>query len=221
MIRVMIVEDDYRVAGIHEAFFKQIDGIQVIAKALNGKEALEILQNEAVDLILLDIYLPDMLGTTLVQKMRKMHPNVDIITISAATEKNIVQAAIQRGIFDYIIKPVKMDRFIQTIEKYKQTREALQTCEHVDQRFLDDYFGHGQIDATAETPKGIDPITLEKIKAALSHDSGISAEEMGAEIGVSRTTARRYLEYLISVGACRAELAYGIVGRPERKYRAM
>ncbi|MFD1458783.1 helix-turn-helix domain-containing protein [Scopulibacillus daqui] len=49
-------------------------------------------------------------------------------------------------------------------------------------------------------------------------DSGLSAEQVGRRMGASRTTARRYLEYLISADYCRAEVEYGIVGRPERKY---
>ncbi len=49
-------------------------------------------------------------------------------------------------------------------------------------------------------------------------NEGITAEELGKLLGASRTTSRRYLEYLISIHEVKAELVYGIVGRPERKY---
>lgn len=221
MINVIIVEDDYRVAGIHEEFLAKMDGFHVVGKALNGSDALQMIRENTVDLVLLDVYMPDKLGTALIRDIRDLNPEADIIMISAATNKHIVEVAIRHGVFDYIIKPVKMDRFMETIEKYKRTRRRLATNEEVDQSFLDDYFGHvaTKKSLTKKTPKGIDPLTLDKIKEILpKKHEGITAEEMGLEIGASRTTARRYLEYLISVGACTAELEYGIVGRPERKY---
>lgn len=222
MINVIIVEDDYRVAGIHEEFLMKINGVNLVGKALNGKDTLQLMRENTVDLVLLDIYMPDMLGTKLIQDIREIHSKTDIIMISAATDKRIVEETLRGGVFDYIIKPVKMDRFIQTIEKYKQTKKKLREKTEIDQDFLDDYFGHADVKSrqVKQTPKGIDPLTLRKIeKLLLKIDDGVTAEEMGYKIGASRTTARRYLEYLISVGTCTAELEYGIVGRPERRYR--
>ncbi|ASN07310.1 response regulator [Virgibacillus necropolis] len=221
MIDILIAEDDYRVGNIHAEFLSKIADVKVVGKALNGKETLELIENLSVDLILLDIFMPDILGTELIRHIRDSKPNIDIIMISAATDKSTVEEAIRSGIFDYIIKPVKMDRFIETIEKYKHSRKILNRKAEVDQSFLDDYFGHQhhEIHTTKNTPKGIDPLTLEKVKEIMEENrSGTTAEEMGFKIGASRTTARRYLEYLISIGVCTAQLEYGIVGRPERKY---
>ncbi|MFZ3578398.1 response regulator [Virgibacillus sp. DJP39] len=221
MIRIVIAEDDYRVAGIHEAFLSKISDVEVIGKALNGEDTLQLVKKLPIDLILLDIFMPDILGTKLIRKIRDLNASIDIIMISAATDKSMVEDALRNGILDYIIKPVKMDRFIETIEKYKNTRKILNKKEELDQAFLDNYFGHQQLDKSKSqlTPKGIDPLTLEKIKSIIdTKQFGITADEMGVEIGASRTTARRYLEYLISIGTCTAQLEYGIVGRPERRY---
>ncbi|MDC3423302.1 response regulator [Aquibacillus sp. 3ASR75-11] len=223
MIHILIIEDYFRVAGIHEKFLAKMSGVKVVGKALTGKEAIQFMKDREVDLVLLDIFMPDILGTTLIEDIRKINPNVDIIMISAATEKHLVEETIRHGVFDYIIKPVEMKRFIATIEKYKRTKKVLDVMEDVDQSFLDDYFGHTGSNASSvvkQTPKGIDPLTLKKVKGIMYEvDAGITAEEMGTKIGASRTTARRYLEYLISIGEGTAELEYGIVGRPERKYR--
>ncbi|PAV30930.1 DNA-binding response regulator [Virgibacillus profundi] len=221
MIKVIIVEDDYRIAGIHEEFLNKISNITVTGKALNGNEAIKQVAATHVDLVLLDIYMPDILGTDIIQELRTINPDIDIIMISAATEADIVKEAIRNGVFDYIIKPVKMERFIETIERYKNVKKRLDAEEDVDQSFLDEYFGHktDAIPHEKQTPKGIDPLTLEKVKEIINRiDEGITAEEMGTRIGASRTTARRYLEYLISVGTITAELEYGVVGRPERRY---
>lgn len=221
MFRVIIAEDDYRVAGIHEEFLEKISGFEVVGKALNGKETLHLVNETSADLVLLDIFMPDILGTKLIMEMRGLKPELDIIMISAATDKEMIEEAIRKGLFDYIIKPVKIDRFTETLEKYKRTKRFLDSNSEIDQQFLDEYFGLANATESniKETPKGIDPLTLEKIEQIMFEmNGGITAEEMGVKIGASRTTARRYLEHLISERTCAAELEYGIVGRPERKY---
>jgi len=69
-------------------------------------------------------------------------------------------------------------------------------------------------------PKGIDALTLSKVRTLFDTTDAASfnAEEVGRQIGVSRSTARRYLEYLVSEGVLTADLIYGVVGRPERRY---
>lgn len=219
MIDVIIVEDDFRIAKIHEEFIEKVTGFKVVGKALNGDNAIKLVQNNEIDLVILDVYLPDILGVDLIDKIREMDSNIDFIMVSAATETELVGEIIRNGVFDYIIKPVKMERFIETLERYQEMKERLDKQSEVDQLFLDKYFGHLPNNGLKDTPKGIDPLTLEKVsKTIQSLKSGITAEEMGSRIGVSRTTARRYLEYLISTGEVMAELEYGIVGRPERKY---
>lgn len=226
MINVVIVEDDYRIGNIHEEFLEKVDGFRVVGKALNGKEALQLVkEKEEIDLLLLDIYMPDILGTNIMSEIRKFNLKIDIIIISAATEKDIIEDAIRFGAFDYIIKPVKMKRFTETLERYKKMKQSLTEKQTIDQALLDRYFGHMEKEETevlASTPKGIDPLTLKKIKEIIyQKDEGITAEEMGNLAGASRTTARRYLEYLISKEKLVAELEYGAVGRPERKYFAI
>ena len=68
-------------------------------------------------------------------------------------------------------------------------------------------------------PKGIDPVTLDKILDEMNRKGGVfTSEEMAERVGASRTTARRYLEYLVSQGSLEVDVSYGGVGRPERNY---
>ncbi|TFB19600.1 response regulator [Filobacillus milosensis] len=221
MLKVAITEDDYRVASIHEGFLNKIEGCEVVFKSLTAEDTINKLKEHDIDLILLDIYMPDRLGTEIIEEIKSIKPEIGIIMISAGTDKEIVQDALQKGVFDYIIKPVTLDRFVETVEKFKQFYEELRRKDEVDQELLDQYFGRTGAkveEEQANTPKGIDPLTLKKVKSILKQENGVTAEEMGQHMGASRTTARRYLEYLISEGECQAELEYGIVGRPERKY---
>lgn len=222
MINVVIVEDDYRIGNIHEQFLQKVDGFQVVGKALNGKDAIELMKGpRRVDLLLLDIFMPDILGTEVMHDIRKANTKVDVIVISAATETEIIEDVIRLGAFDYIIKPVKVDRFIQTLTQYKKMKTNLENEREVDQDFLDNYFGFASTRDNSEsnTPKGIDPITLEKTKEIIFQTSeGLTAVEVGELIGVSRSTARRYLEYLTTTKKVNAELGYGTIGRPGRYY---
>ncbi|MEB2631242.1 response regulator [Peribacillus frigoritolerans] len=222
-IRAVIAEDDFRVADIHEKFLKNFDEIEVVGKAVNAKKTLRILEQKSPDLLLLDVYMPDQLGTDLLPDIRKKSPNVDIIMITAATDKEQLEKALHYGVENYLIKPVEMKRFNQVIEEYLKKVHLMKSKQEIDQDFVDLILKKGssvlESNDGQDLPKGVDEITLAKVIEVLeASDIGLSAEQVSGQIGASRTTARRYLEYLISVKKCKAEVVYGVVGRPERRY---
>ncbi len=221
-IRAAIAEDDFRVADIHEKFLNRFEEIEVIGKSLNAKQTIEILDQQKPDLLLLDVYMPDQLGSDLLPVIRQKYKQVDILMITAATDKEILEKALHYGVEYFLIKPVKMERFYQIIEEYLNKYQLLQSKREIDQDFVDLIFNKSSTSTTEQEtslPKGIDEITLSKVRTVLEiSNKGLSAEQVGVQIGASRTTARRYLEYLISARECKAEVVYGAVGRPERKY---
>ncbi|WP_458354602.1 response regulator [Peribacillus frigoritolerans] len=222
-IRAVIAEDDFRVADIHEKFLKNFDEIEVVGKAVNAKKTLRILEQKSPDLLLLDVYMPDQLGTDLLPDIRKKFPNVDIIMITAATDKEQLEKALHYGVENYLIKPVEMKRFNQVIEEYLKKVHLMKSKQEIDQDFVDLILKKSSSISESNDgqalPKGVDEITLTKVIEVLeAGDIGLSAEQVSGQIGASRTTARRYLEYLISVKKCKAEVVYGVVGRPERRY---
>ncbi|ANU09802.1 Response regulator [Planococcus antarcticus DSM 14505] len=219
MIKVYIAEDDFRVANIHEQFLQKIPEVQLLGKAGNCKETLKAVKKHKIDLVILDNYMPDGHGIDLIDDIYSLSPQTDIILVSAENDKAYVETAIRKGVKGIIIKPATLERFVSTIIKYMENKKNLQHANQIDQDFLDDFFGVGRIQKPAVVAKGIDPLTLQKVRDVLmDHSSGITAEKMGEQMGASRTTARRYLEHLVAIDECFAELAYGIVGRPERHY---
>ncbi|WP_339146031.1 MULTISPECIES: response regulator [unclassified Sutcliffiella] len=224
MINVAIAEDDFRVASIHEQFLQKIEGVRVVNKALNASQTMDQLAKGETDLILLDNFMPDESGVSLLPLIRKRFPEVDIIMITAATEKAVVEVALKYGVVDYLIKPVTFERFQHAIKTYLERKAFIKEKESYDQTVIDQFFHrNGSMEREKQKdslPKGIDQLTLEKVKGLLDSDyhDGWTAEQMGELMGASRTTARRYLEYLISLNKAKAELEYGMVGRPERKY---
>lgn len=219
MIKIIIAEDDYRIAQIHEAFIERIDGLDLMGKAKNAEETIEMLNMHEVDLILLDIYMPDRLGTDLLHQIRSDYPGVDIIMITAAKEKPFIRKAMEYGVFRYLIKPLQLEEFTEAIEEYKKFKEILNEDEgEIEAGHLQKLFSYN-LKEEKNLPTGIDSITLGKVVELIEmRPEGLTSEQVGSEMGASRTTARRYLEYLVGTGKARAESVYGIVGRPERKY---
>ena len=147
---------------------------------------------------------------------------VDVIPITAAKEVNLLNEAIHGGVFDYILKPVVFTLFQKTLERYRQTKNQLLNIDQLDQSEVDRalHTASGELSKFQELPKGIDRLTLEKVQQVLSSVQipGLTSEEVSSQIGASRTTDRRYLEYLVSQMILDVDISYGGVGRPERRY---
>ncbi|TCP52171.1 two-component system CitB family response regulator [Tumebacillus sp. BK434] len=225
MLNILIVEDDPRIAEINRRFVEKVPGYGVIGIATTRQQAQEQLEVLRPELVLLDIFFPDMNGLDFLRWMHEHHRETDVIMITAAKEVNTVREAIRGGVFDFIVKPLVFERFEQTLLRYQEYRSQLQhlKTEHsqIDQAKIDQLIGGGQkLSKESYLPKGIDSLTLEKVSAVITqYADGLTAEAVGREIGASRSTARRYLEYLVAQGAVSADLSYGVVGRPERVYR--
>lgn len=222
VIEILIVEDDLRIADIHRRFIDRIEGFEVVGSAHTGVEAKDWISALKPDLILLDVYLPDMMGTELLSYIQRESPDSDIIFITAASEVHVVKQAFRGGVFDYILKPLTFDRFRESLFSYKEKRITLSTSGHLEEESIHLLWNQQKNVLPSEnifTPKGIDPKTMEKVLFHLSEQtSGITAEKFGVISGLSRSSSRRYLEYLVSENQASAELIYGTIGRPERRY---
>ncbi|KAB2336109.1 response regulator [Cytobacillus depressus] len=227
-IQVLVVEDDFRIAEINRQVVNQIDGFTVLYAVKTGEDALTYLRNNKTlpHLILLDVYIPDTEGLNLFWQLRNEFNEIDVIMVTAAKEVVTIAETLRGGIFDYIVKPVDFARFEQTLKRYRKQRTLLTSREELEQDEIDQLIGLPTLPPLMEevavemNPKGIDKLTLEKIKNVmqLCGESGITALDIGSRVGVSRSTARRYLEYLVSIKEAIAQLKYGEVGRPERRY---
>ncbi len=219
---VLIAEDDPKIAEIHRHFTEKVVGFSVCGIAGTLEDAEKMSEVLKPDLILLDLYFPKGLGTEILWKLRSRRQPTDVILITAAKELEPLQEAMRGGVFDYILKPVMFPRFQEALKHFSEHRQQLQIENTLNQQDVDRLLHpyKGVSPGEPVYPKGIDPLTLKKIRTVFEqpHPDGHSAEEVGRQIGASRTTARRYLEYLTAAGELTAELIYGAVGRPERKY---
>lgn len=221
-VNVLIVEDDTKISEIHRMFTEKLEQFHVSGIANTLDDAEQMISILEPDLILLDLYFPEGNGMDLLRKTRAKNYQVDVILITAAKEINSLQEALHSGVFDYIVKPVVFDRFKQSMLRYQEHLQKLKASSHLEQQDIDSYFhtDSAQHELPHNIPKGIDSLTLKKIKDVfiVEEVGGLSAEQVGEKVGASRSTARRYLEYLISLNILYADQDYGTVGRPERKY---
>ena len=146
-----------------------------------------------------------------------------MILITAAREVEMLHSALQGGAFDYMIKPVFFERFQESLGNYRKYKEQMAKVGTMTQEDADRLFRKSAPAVALDSddvPKGIDMVTLTAIIGVFAEGrtAALSATEVGGEIGVSRTTARKYLEYLIAKGVLTIHLDYGTKGRPERKY---
>ncbi|WP_375089976.1 response regulator [Peribacillus sp. RS7] len=223
-ITVVIVEDDENAVNIYKQFTNQLDQFTVIATASTGKQALNILHAAQPDLILLDIFLPDMNGIDLLREIRREYRGIDVILITAANDTETVSEAIRGGAFGYLIKPIIIDKLLATLNQYDQTRRQLHNNNLVNQDKVDTFFrtisNPNTVNDVQILPKGIDKHTLKMVRSKIQNVNGsLNADELGQLVGISYSTMRRYLEYLVSCDEMEVEVLYGSIGRPERKYK--
>lgn len=223
MIKVLIAEDDPRIALLHQSMVEKVAGFEVISIANTIAELQEYITLMKPDLVLLDVYFPDGNGIDFLSWMQNNAITTDVILITAAKEMASLEKSLRYGVFDYLIKPIMFYRFATSLQKYQTHKERVVDKEELSQSKVDAFFNktvQTQKPLHVGLPKGIDGITLEKILSALHQsESFFSANEIALNLGINRTTARRYLEYLVSTCKVEVDSLYGTVGRPERKYR--
>jgi response regulator of citrate/malate metabolism len=219
VIEVLIVDDDFMVARIHTGFVERTPGFTVTGVAHSGAQALAEAARLQPDLVLLDVYLPDVSGLDLLTGLREAAPEVDVLVISAAREADTVRRALRGGIVHYLMKPFSYDDLRVRLEHYQQAYAGM-AGEHADQADVDRLFGVAGADK--RLPKGFSAETLKLVEDTLRNVArgagDLSAAEAAAELGISRVSARRYLEHLNETGKAEVTLRYGEVGRPERRY---
>lgn len=221
MIKVLVVEDDPMLAEIHKNFIRKVSGFDVIGIAGDGAEALKILREQSVDLVILDVYLPRMDGLTLIQEMRKFDIRSDVILVTAAKDVEQVETALKYGAFDYLVKPFEFQRLKKSLDYFKERTQTLDASSVIEQSGIDRIFNRDGVSEYKDLPKGLHIMTLERIRKAMKDvsDEFIEIEIIAEHIQMSKVTARRYLEYLEKIDEVEIEMSYGARGRPSYKYR--
>ncbi|MDZ7928841.1 response regulator [Rhodococcus sp. NPDC076796] len=221
MIRVLIVDDEPLIAEAHKTYVERTPGFEVAGVAHTGASAMRFASTEAVDLVLLDIGLPDASGIDVAAALGGLRPSPDVIAITSERDLSVVRSAVAHGIVLYLLKPFTFAAFRDKLERYREFHAALPAGENASsQRDIDRAMAHLRTaDERVSTPKGIAPQTMDGISASIKEAAdGLNASEAAKVVGVSRVTAWRYLERLADDGLVTRHTEYGKAGRPQVRY---
>lgn len=220
---VLIIEDDPMVADIISQFLlqidsKQFDSIEIVSHLASVKKQIDLTK---IDLMLIDVYLPDGKGTDFLAELRQENNSVFAIMITAADDRDSIRQAMTNGVVDYLIKPFQLKRFEQAIQKFLKLETISFRKKRLSQKEINQYF---QGDTTVENqaldlPKGISELTLRMITSAiLNFPEAFSNQALSQKVHLSRVTTKKYLDYLVTDNFLKVKVTYLEVGRPLSLY---
>ena len=225
---VLVVDDDFMVAKLHGVYVDRTPGFRTVGVAHCAAEAVRQAARLSPDLVLLDLYLPDGPGLEALRRIREVRPRTDFLVVSAAKDTETVRQAQRLGAVNYLIKPFEQAGLRARLGHYRAAHLALAGTRTTDQAQVDRLFPvPGPVEAPARSgalskglPKGLSAPTAALVESALraAGPEGLSASECAAGTGLSRVSARRYLEHFTATDRAGVHLRYGTTGRPERRY---
>ncbi|WP_067673145.1 response regulator [Nocardia miyunensis] len=220
MIRTLVVDDDPLAVSVHRQFTERVDGFQVIGEATTGTGALRAVATLTPDLMLLDMYLPDLGGIEVLRRIRAARTAaVDVIAITSAKDVEILRSAMHLGVVHYVVKPFTFRIFQERLASYAAARTQLDHMRTPAQTDIDRLYGRLRSSGADSLPKGISATTLTHVSALLRRaPRGLTATELATAAGFSQAAARRYLKFLHDNGTVNIALRYGAAGRPEHLY---
>ncbi|KUO17175.1 response regulator [Streptomyces dysideae] len=220
MIRVLVVDDDFMVAKVHSGFVAKTPGFEVAGVAHTGADALRMVTELRPDLVLLDIYLPDIDGLTVLRRIRTAGAvQTDVIVISAANDVDTIRGAMHGGVLHYLIKPFTYGALYDQLQHLAALHAKLGGLSQAAQADVDQVFGN-RPRGEAQLPKGLTAQTADLVARVLrSADTDMSATDCATAASLSRVSTRRYLEHFAETGRAEVRLRYGGTGRPEHRYR--
>jgi len=222
-VRVLVVDDEPLTAASHAEYVRRSPGFEVAATAVSGRTAVQAVQaarrgDRPVDLVLLDVNLPDMSGLDVARTLRARGESVDLLVITAHRDVATVREASTLGVVGYLIKPFTYAVLEEKLAAYRRYRSLLGRGGAVGQAEVDRAFAALNAAARPAAPKGLSPQTLAAVTELVRDGDWLSAGEVAERGALSRVTARRYLEHLADRGLVHRRPRYGTPGRPELEY---
>lgn len=221
MIRVLLVDDDALTLELHRDYLDRVDGFRAVAECTGARAAIDALleRGDEIDLVLLDVTMPDGTGLDVLRHVRARGAVVDVIAITGVRDADVVRQMVSLGVAQYLVKPFTFAVFRERLEQYREfRRRATEAAGAPTQAEIDALLGALRPAVPVALPKGLSPDTLARISEEVRERGPISAAEAAERLGMSRVAARRYLEHLVTAGRVHRGARYGARGRPESEY---
>lgn len=222
--KVIIIEDDPMVASINKQYVQRNSQLELAGIFSNGADGLKYLQDHTADLIILDMYMPLMDGKEFLNQLRASQNPIDVIMVTAATDINNIRSLFSYGLVDYLVKPFEYSRFATALDKFIQKQNLMEHNRDLSQQKVDELLSFTNFSQNKEKEvlpsKGLQSKTLDSIRAYLNQHigEGLTSEQIADEVGLSRVTIRRYMNYLIELKEVSSDVDYNTGGRPSIIY---
>ncbi len=217
--KVLIVEDDPMVSMINEQYIRKDKDFIVVKSLRNGQSALEFLEKNEINLVILDVFMPYLDGIETLKKIREKKFDLEVIMVTAANDTKTLEETMHLGVLDYLIKPFASERLQIALEKFKAKKIALNEKTILDQSSIDKLMNSYKKEAKIY-PKGIQETTLKRILEFFEKNSDWNTTDFIAEnLNISIVTARHYLLYLVQENKIKEDINYSTGGRPCMLYK--
>lgn len=229
MIGVLIVDDEAFTLELHRSYVARLPGFRVVAEASGARAAVAALARAhdasdasipGIDLMLLDMTMPDGSGLDVLRHARAMASRVDVIALTGVRDAETVRQVVALGAVQYLVKPFTFATFRERMEQYLEYRAKAQAAAgSATQAEIDAMLGALRPSGTTPLPKGLSEESLTRVIDVVRARESVTTAEAAELAGMSRVTTRRYLEHLAAEQRVERLARYGTGGRPTSEYR--
>ncbi|MCP2637294.1 response regulator [Microbacterium sp. HD4P20] len=222
MIRVLLVDDDPLTLELHHSYLERLEGFEVAGECTGARAAIQAVLAGAdrIDLVLLDVTMPDGTGVDVLRHVRARGATVDVMAITGVRDADVVRGMVALGVAQYLVKPFTFAVFRERLEQYREfSRRAHESAGAPTQAEIDAMLGALRPAGAVRLPKGLSSETLVLVSDDVRRHGPVSAGEAAQRLGMSRVAVRRYLEHLTTARRVIRSPRYGTGGRPESEYR--
>ncbi len=220
MTNIIIVEDDPMVAVLDKQYIEKTSkSLHIKGIFGDGQAALDFLENNRVELVILDVYMPILSGLEVLQQIRAKGIPTDVIMVTAADSGDEVNTALRLGVVDYLVKPFDFTRFNQAINKFLHKQILLKAKKKIPQEVID-VMGMPTNGVTMAMEKGLQKKTMENIKESIKaiNKANFTCKDITDHTSFSAVTVQRYLSYLVRAKTLKTTVDYNTGGRPRLLY---
>jgi NarL family two-component system response regulator LiaR len=195
-IRVMLVDDHMMVRRGLATFLKVFDDLQLVGEAENGTAAIQLCGEVLPDVVLMDMFMPDMDGATATRAIRQQFPQVQVIALTSFKEGELIKKALEAGAIAYLLKDVSADDLVRAIR-----------AAHAGRATLSPEAAQALVETANQPPmKGLDLTEREREVLALMVE-GLNNTQIAGRLTVSPSTIKSHVSNVLS--------KLGVVSRTE------
>ena len=223
MYRTVIIEDDPVITQLNRQYVEKDSRFTVVQTFSAAHPALFWLRNNLVDLIILDMYMPQMSGLELLRILRAEGVNADVIMVTSADDAATIESFIRLGVTDYLIKPFGYERFQLALKNFCDHWDTIHQDPNHPHKFTQNQLDNVLLHLTASSPppapggmpNGLQSQTLTLLQDYLKENpQGHTCDDIASHVGLSVVTVRRYMNYLAEQHLVDSDMDYNTGGRP-------